>query len=105
MLIILTAGTVLALPEGFSYLSDLTPSVQQEMRYFSAHNFVGRRIEGYDRPVCILTTEAAARLARVEMEARSLGFTLKVYDCYRPQTAVDDFVRWASNYSDLKMKD
>ena len=33
------------------------------------------------------------------------GYRLKIYDAYRPQKAVDHFVRWAANVPDTKMKD
>ena len=65
------------------------------MRYFTAFNFVGAPIDGYRAPECVLTTEAAAALARVDADLAGRGLGLKVYDCYRPQMAVDHFVRWA----------
>ena len=83
------------LPEGFVYLRDAAPDVAQEMRYFTAFNFVGAPIDGYRAPECVLTTEAAAALARVDADLAGRGLGLKVYDCYRPQAAVDHFVRWA----------
>ena len=65
-----------------------------EMRYITAHNFIGRPIKGYRDPLCIVTRETAEALGRVQAAVRARGFTLKVYDCYRPQRAVDDFVAW-----------
>lgn len=84
-------------PAGFVSLSDVDPSVQLDIRYFSANNFVGRPIDGYERPLCVLTTQAAAAVARAQASARTRGLCLKVYDCYRPQRAVADFVRWAKD--------
>ena len=69
------------------------------MRYATKYNFVGRRIDGYREPVCILHRRAARALKRAQDELRDQGYTLKVYDCYRPQRAVDHFVRWAENGS------
>ena len=37
-------------------------------------------------------------------EAVSLGYRLKIYDAYRPQKAVDHFVRWAADIPDTAMK-
>lgn len=91
------------LPDGFVHLRDAAPEVAQEMRYATAFNFVGERIEGYLAPECILTTEAAAALARVDADLARTGLGLKVYDCYRPQRAVDHFVRWARS-GDQTMK-
>ena len=83
------------LPDGFSYLADVAPAIAQEMRYFGPYNFVGEPIDGYRAPVCILATQAAEALARVDEDLARRGLGLKVYDCYRPQAAVDHFVRWA----------
>ncbi len=83
------------LPDGFVHLADIAPEIAQEMRYFGAYNFVGERIDGYNAPTCILATQAAEALARVDRDLAAQGFGLKVYDCYRPQMAVDHFVRWA----------
>ena len=49
---------------------------------------MGRRVDGYEAPVCILTREAAEALARVQAELAPRGLGLKVFDCYRPQRAV-----------------
>jgi D-alanyl-D-alanine dipeptidase len=88
----------------FVSLADVEPSIIVEMRYRTAHNFIGRRIPGYREDRCILTREAAEALARVQATVRAQGYTLKVYDCYRPQRAVDAFVRWGRDLSDQRMK-
>lgn len=82
------------LPNGFAYLRDIAPGVLQEMRYATAYNFVGERIDGYEAAECVLTDEAARALAAVQADLQGRGLALKVYDCYRPQRAVDHFVRW-----------
>jgi D-alanyl-D-alanine dipeptidase len=69
------------------------PQMQFDMRYASAHNFVGRRIHGYEAAACLLTTSAVNALKNVEQQLLPMGLTLKAYDCYRPQRAVDDFVQ------------
>src|SRR4051794_38806358 len=84
-----------SLPEGFVYLHDIDPSIIQEMRYFGDHNFMGKPIAGYLAPKCILTKEAAQALGQVQSDLKEYSMTLKVYDCYRPQKAVDSFVAWA----------
>ncbi|MBP6689631.1 MAG: M15 family metallopeptidase [Hyphomonadaceae bacterium] len=91
-------------PEGFVDAARVVPSLRVEMRYAGAHNFVGRRVDGYEAPVCILTREAAEALARVQAELAPRGLGLKVYDCYRPQRAVADFARWAADLSDQSTK-
>jgi zinc D-Ala-D-Ala dipeptidase len=89
----------LAAPPGFVALDDVDPTILQDMRYATAYNFVGRRIDGYREPVCLLTRRAARALKRAQDELEPKGYTLKVYDCYRPQRAVDHFARWAENDS------
>ncbi|MGV9212969.1 M15 family metallopeptidase [Micromonospora sp. RB23] len=80
---------------GFVVLTDLDPRIHADIRYATAHNFVGRPIAGYREPLCLLTRQAAEALRRVQDAALAGGHSLKVYDCYRPQPAVDDFVAWS----------
>jgi D-alanyl-D-alanine dipeptidase len=91
-------------PPEFVALSDVDPTILQEMRYFTVHNFVGVRIDGYRQPLCILTRPAAEALHRAQVKLLRQGYTLKVYDCYRPQRAVDHFVAWAEDLEDEAMK-
>ena len=91
-------------PGAFVSLSDVDPTIVVEMRYLTRHNFIGRRIPGYRENVCLLTREAADALARVQRVVRARGYTLKVYDCYRPQRSVDAFVRWGKDLADQRMK-
>jgi zinc D-Ala-D-Ala dipeptidase len=91
-------------PARFVSLHDEVPSVVVEMRYITDHNFVGRPIRGYRQPLCIVTRETADALRRVQAAVRARGYTLKVYDCYRPQRAVDDFVAWGKRLRDQRMK-
>ncbi|QUR65994.1 M15 family metallopeptidase [Mycobacterium spongiae] len=91
-------------PMDFVALADIDPTIGQDIRYFSAHNFIGDRVDGYRAPMCILTLAAAEGLKRAQRRFVELGYTLKVYDCYRPQRAVDDFVRWAGDLGDQRMK-
>ncbi|MFJ9827746.1 M15 family metallopeptidase [Streptomyces sp. NPDC101160] len=91
-------------PPEFVALDRVDPTILQEMRYPTAHNFVGDPVDGYRQPVCILTRPAAAALHRAQVGLLARGYTLKVYDCYRPQRAVDHFVRWAKDLADERMK-
>ena len=74
------------------------------MRYAGTHNFVGRPIDGYEAPRCLLTQAAAAALAEVARDLAPRGLTLKVFDCYRPVRAVANFVRWARDIADVAGK-
>lgn len=94
-----------SVPDGFVYLTDAVPDAIQEIRYASTYNFVGEPIEGYEAPTAILSVEAAAALRVAGDALRNRGYVLKVFDAYRPQRAVDHFVRWAADPGDERMKD
>ncbi|MBP6395833.1 MAG: M15 family metallopeptidase [Giesbergeria sp.] len=98
------SGHHAALPTGFVHLAALAPDVLQDMRYHGADNFVGRPIAAYESPRCILSEPAARALQAAQAELRPQGMALKVFDCYRPQAAVDDFVRWGRDLADQKTK-
>lgn len=89
--------------DGFVSLSEYIPDAILEIRYYSTYNFVGERINGYEQPIAILSKEAAQALKEVSDELAAQGYRLKIYDAYRPQRAVDHFVRWSKS-SDTKMK-
>ena len=88
----------------FVTISDVVPDVILEIRYFSTYNFVGTRVDGYMEPTALLTKQAADSLKVVSDELRQQGYVLKIFDAYRPQMAVDHFVRWAADVSDTIMK-
>jgi zinc D-Ala-D-Ala dipeptidase len=92
------------IPEGFVDVKKVIPSVVLDIRYFGPHNFVGERVDGYKAPKCILTGPAAEALSRVQADLQEFSLSLKIYDCYRPQRAVDHFVRWAKNTNDTRTK-
>lgn len=89
---------------GFVALAEVDPTIGQDVRYAGAHNFTGGRVPGYEEPVCLLARPAAEALRRAQRELLRSGYALKVYDCYRPQRAVDRFVRWARDESDQSTK-
>lgn len=91
-------------PSGFVLVSEVIPDVILDIRYYSTFNFLGERVDGYEEPVALLTEEAASALKAVSEEAVSMGYRLKIFDCYRPQTAVDHFKRWAEQNRELAMK-
>ncbi len=91
-------------PYDFVNVKEVIPDIIIELRYFGEHNFIGRRIEGYNKPICYLTKAAADSLSKVQEELRKFNLTLKIYDGYRPQRAVNHFVEWAKDLSDTLMK-
>ena len=92
------------LPAGFVDAAAVVDGLVVDMRYFGANNFVGERIDGYEGPRCLLSAPAANALAAVERDLAARGLGLKVFDCYRPQRAVAQFVRWAQRIDDVKRK-
>ncbi|MEO6836236.1 MAG: M15 family metallopeptidase [Candidatus Tumulicola sp.] len=92
------------LPAGFAYLSDVAPTVVQDIRYAGSHNVLGRPVPGYLAPACVLTQRAARALAQTQEELLAAGLTLRVYDCYRPQRAVNAMLAWSKNAPDQRMK-
>ncbi|MEU6205238.1 M15 family metallopeptidase [Micromonospora musae] len=89
---------------GFVVLGDADPRIRTDIRYATAHNFVGRPIAGYQEPLCLLTRQAAEALRRVQDAAVAGGHSLKVYDCYRPVPAVNDFVAWSKRPGEQQTK-
>lgn len=88
----------------FVTITDVVPDAIMEIRYYSTYNFVGARIDGYLEPTALLTCEAADSLRMVSDDLKKQGYRLKIYDAYRPQTAVSHFVRWAKELNDTAMK-
>lgn len=92
------------LPEGFVYVKDIIPDLDVDLHYHTIHNFVGDTIEGYKSNTLILTKAAAEKLKLVQDELQEQNLCLKVFDGYRPQRAVNNFVRWARVLNDTVNK-
>ncbi|MBL4604370.1 MAG: M15 family metallopeptidase [Flavobacteriaceae bacterium] len=91
-------------PNGFSYLSDIDTTIKSELRYITHNNFIGKPIDGYKKSTIIVSTPTATALKLVQLKLAEFGLSLKIYDAYRPQQAVDHFVRWAKVLNDTIMK-
>lgn len=87
-------------PDAFVDARALVPTLAVEMRYAGNDNFVGRRIAGYEAPLCLLTRPTAEALGRGQAALAPFGLGLKVFDCYRPARAVADFAAWARDPND-----
>jgi D-alanyl-D-alanine dipeptidase len=92
------------LPEGFVYLSDIDPSIQQCLRYAGIQNFLGEVVTGYETQATynqgtVMTIECAMALRAVQQHLNQESYDLVVYDAYRPQKAVNHFVRWSEDFS------
>ena len=92
------------LPKGFVYLCNIEKSIQSELRYITHHNFIGKPIDGYKKDTIIVSQKTAEALKEIQQILLKDGFSLKIFDAYRPQQAVDHFVRWATILNDTLMK-
>lgn len=88
----------------FVEVTEVVPDAILEIRYYSTYNFVGERIDGYLRPLALMTRQAADSLKAVSDDLKANGYRIKIWDTYRPQRAVNHFIRWAENLSDTTMK-
>ena len=93
-----------AYDSSFVRITDVIPDAILEIRYYSTYNFVGARIDGYEVPMALMTRRAADSLRVVSDELLAQGYRLKIWDAYRPQRAVNHFIRWAENLQDTAMK-
>ena len=92
------------LPDGFVHLDEAVPDLVIDLRYATENNFVGQRIDGYPHGHAILAATVAVALKEVQGTLRPFGLALKVFDAYRPQRAVDHFVRWGEDLGDQQAK-
>jgi len=92
------------LEDGFVYLNDIDDSIIVDLKYYSSENFTGRFVDGYLANKAILTNEAGIALSNAQKDFNKLGYSLILYDAYRPQSAVDFFVRWSTNLNDTIFK-
>ena len=90
---------------GFVLISSEIPDAILEIRYATTYNFVGDVIDGYEEPIAILSKEAAQALKGAAADLKEQGYRLKIWDAYRPQMAVDHFVKWGGNVNDARMKE
>lgn len=89
----------------FVDLAATIPGIRIELKYASTDNFLGAVVDGYGgQPRALFSRPAAAALARVQAQLEPYGLGLLVYDSYRPQRAVDHFVRWAKDLGDTRRK-
>ena len=84
----------------FAPISSVIDDAAYDIRYYSPNNFTGNKIRGYKAPVPYMTKEALAALNIAAEDLRKQGYRLLIWDSYRPQKAVDNFVEWINNPDD-----
>lgn len=104
LLISFTSFCVAQLPNGFVYATDSITDLAVDLRYCNDNNFVGEQIDGYQNEVVIMTAQAAVALKKAQAVLKAQGLGFKIFDAYRPQRAVNHFVRWAKQINDTLMK-
>lgn len=86
---------------GFAEISSVIDDAAFDIRYYSPNNFTGNKIDGYNAPRAYMTKEALASLVKAAEDLRKQGYRLLIWDSYRPQKAVDNFVRWINDPVDM----
>ncbi|MBR2299829.1 MAG: M15 family metallopeptidase [Alphaproteobacteria bacterium] len=95
-----TAETISTDSSGFALISSMIDDAAYDIRYYSENNFTGSKIDGYEAPHAYLTKEALVALAKAAENLREKGYRLLIWDSYRPQKAVNHFVRWINDPTD-----
>lgn len=92
------------IPDDFCYADSVLSGVKVELRYHSLDNFTGSIVDGYLSDRLIMTKESAEALKKVRNELKIYNLDIKIFDAYRPQKAVNHFIRWAKDLSDTLKK-
>ena len=85
------------LPEGFVYINDLDNRINIDLRYSTENNFTGKVIDGYRSNKAIISAEAAKALIQVQNDLDQMNLSLKIFDAFRPQMSVNDFINWSND--------
>jgi len=83
------------MPSDFVDLQAIDPTIVVDIRYATTMNFTGGHVPAYLANKCLITQSAGDALSGIKKELTPVGLSLKLLDCYRPQQAVDYFVKWA----------
>lgn len=100
LLLSITMTAHAALPKGFVFLTDIDPTIIENVRYYGSENFMGRPVPGYTINRIIMTEQAAEALKKVNASMKEKGYKLVVYDAYRSQTSVNAFIEWGKHPED-----
>lgn len=91
--------------KGFVFIDEIVPQVRWDAKYATWDNFTGRPVDGYSANRIAGTLELADALQKAVEEAAALGYGLLLWDGYRPQRAVDCFLRWSALPEDGRTKE
>ncbi|BCJ34078.1 D-alanyl-D-alanine dipeptidase [Actinocatenispora thailandica] len=88
----------------FAFVDELVPGIRCDAKYATWDNFTGKPVDGYAANRIVGTTALCAALDDARRRAEALGFGLLLWDAYRPQRAVDCFLRWSTQPEDGRTK-
>ncbi|QQQ73908.1 D-Ala-D-Ala dipeptidase VanX [Saccharothrix sp. 6-C] len=90
--------------DDFVFLDEFVPGLRWDAKYATGDNFTGGPVDGYAANRVVGTRALCAALRSAQEKAATLGFGLLVWDGYRPQRAVDHFLRWTRQPEDGRTK-
>jgi D-alanyl-D-alanine dipeptidase len=90
--------------DDFVFVDELVPGIRWDSKYATWDNFTGKPVDGYEVNRIAGTRALCAALKVASGEAASAGFGLLLWDGYRPQRAVDAFLRWSKEPDDAGIK-
>lgn len=90
--------------DDFVFVDEFAPGIRWDAKYATWDNFTGKPVDGYLANRVVGTKALCAALERAQEKAGSLGFGLLLWDGYRPQRAVDCFLRWSRRPEDGRTK-
>ncbi|MFJ4281139.1 D-Ala-D-Ala dipeptidase VanX [Streptomyces massasporeus] len=88
----------------FVFIDEYMPGVRWDAKYATWDNFTGKPVDGYLANRIVGTRALCAALQTAREEAAARGFGLLLWDGYRPQRAVDSFLRWSKQPEDGRTK-
>jgi D-alanyl-D-alanine dipeptidase len=94
----------MTLPEGFVFVDEVVPDIRWDAKYATWDNFTGRPVEGYLANRIVGSHALCDALRRVSKEAATQDLGLLLWDGYRPQRAVDCFLKWSRQPEDGRTK-
>lgn len=90
--------------DDFVFIDEFVSGVRWDAKYATWDNFTGRPVNGYQANRIVGSKALCLALEHAQEKAESIGFGLLLWDAYRPQRAVDDFLRWSQQPEDYRTK-
>ena len=92
------------LHEGFVYIDEIDNSIIVNLKYFTKDNFVGEIIPHYKVNRGIMTKETAIALSKAQKKFLGKGYSIVIYDAYRPSSSVNYFSEWMKDQNNIERK-